>query len=482
MKIAVVGCGYVGLVTGVCFAEIGHEVICIDNDLSKIGLLRKGTATIYEQFLPELIQKHRRGRLSFCGSIAEGIPGCEAVFIAVGTPGTADGSPDLSAVESAASEIAKSITGSTVIVQKSTVPVKSGDWLENTIAKLRPNISFDVVSNPEFLREGTAVTDFLYADRIVLGCNSPRAAAVLRRIYEPLLSGSYGREAAAVPAPRNGQAVPRLIETSRNSAELIKYAANAFLSMKVSFINAMANLCDIAGADIDEVAAGIGSDSRIGPNFLRAGLGYGGSCFPKDAAALQALAAQRGCALPLLEEVQRINANQREQFLETIAQALGKIEGKRIAALGLAFKGGTDDIRSSPAIAIVEKLLERGARVCAFDPAAMERSRAQVQHRSLHFATDPYEAARDAHAALILTDWDEFRTLDLERLKSTLADPVMFDGRNLFSPKAMAAQGFSYYSIGRAAAIPAACRQTSPGRSLTRASAAGAEAPANAGD
>jgi UDPglucose 6-dehydrogenase len=252
--------------------------------------------------------------------------------------------------------------------------------------------------------------------------------------------------------------------------------------MKVSFINAMANLCDSAGADIDEVAAGLGSDSRIGSQFLSAGLGYGGSCFPKDIAALQSLAAKWGCPIPLLEEVQRINESQREQFLQSIGEVLGAIEGKRIAALGLAFKGGTDDIRCSPAIAVVEKLLEQGARVSAFDPAAMERSRAQVQHRNLHFATDPYEAAREAHAALILTDWDEFRKLDLERLKTTLADPVMFDGRNLFSPKAMAAKGFSYYSIGRAAAIPAACRHTRPGRSLSRASAAGAEAPANAGD
>lgn len=482
MKIAVVGCGYVGLVTGVCFAEIGHEVICIDKDLSKIGLLRNGAATIYEKFLPELIEKHQHGGLSFGGSIPDGISGCEAVFIAVGTPGRADGSADLSSVESAALEIARNMAGFAVIAQKSTVPVKTGEWLQNTIAKLRPNARFEVVSNPEFLREGTAVTDFLYGDRIVLGCSSPRAFEVMRRIYQPLLNGSYARRSDAVPCPNSLRTVPRLIETSRNSAELIKYAANAFLSMKVSFINAMANLCHSAGADIDEVAAGIGSDSRIGTQFLRAGLGYGGSCFPKDVAALQALAAQWGCPLPLLEEVQRINESQRERFLESIGQVLGVIEGKRIAALGLAFKGGTDDIRCSPAIAIVEKLLERGARVSAFDPAAMERSRAQVQHRSLHFATDPYEAARDAHAALILTDWDEFRTLDLERLKSTLAEPVMFDGRNLFSPKAMAAQGFSYYSIGRAAAIPTTSRQTRPGRSLTRASAAGAEAPANAGD
>jgi UDPglucose 6-dehydrogenase len=482
MKIAVVGCGYVGLVTGVCFAEIGHDVICIDNDLSKIRLLRKGTATIYEEFLPELIQKHRQERLSFCGSIAEGISECEAVFIAVGTPGKADGSADLTAVEAAAGEIARSMTGFTVIVQKSTVPVKSGDWLQRTISKAQPSMNFEVVSNPEFLREGTAVTDFLYADRIVLGCNSPRAAAVMRRIYEPLLNGSYARRDDAVPCPKNAQPVPCLIETSRNSAELIKYAANAFLSMKVSFVNAIANLCQAAGADIDEVARGIGSDSRIGPKFLHAGLGYGGSCFPKDVAALEALSKKWGCALPLLQEVQHVNENQRAQFLERICEVLDGVEGKRIGALGLSFKAGTDDIRCSPAIAVIEKLLERGARISAFDPVAMDRTKAQLHDRNLRFAVDPYDAARDAHALLILTDWDEFRGLDLERLKETLRDPVMFDGRNLFSPKVMAAQGFSYYSIGRPAAMPAACRYTRPGRSLSRASAAGAEAPASAGD
>jgi UDPglucose 6-dehydrogenase len=285
-----------------------------------------------------------------------------------------------------------------------------------------------------------------------------------------------------VPCPKNAQPVPCLIETSRNSAELIKYAANAFLSMKVSFVNAIANLCQAAGADIDEVARGIGSDSRIGPKFLHAGLGYGGSCFPKDVAALEALSKKWGCALPLLQEVQHVNENQRAQFLERICEVLDGVEGKRIGALGLSFKAGTDDIRCSPAIAVIEKLLERGARISAFDPVAMDRTKAHLHDRNLRFAVDPYDAARDAHALLILTDWDEFRGLDLERLKETLRDPVMFDGRNLFSPKVMAAQGFSYYSIGRPAAMPAACRYTRPGRSLSRASAAGAEAPASAGD
>ncbi|HKW75019.1 MAG TPA: UDP-glucose/GDP-mannose dehydrogenase family protein [Terriglobales bacterium] len=482
MKIAIVGCGYVGLVTGVCFAEIGHEVICIDSDHSKITLLRKGTATIYEEFLPELLQKNQRGRLSFKGSIQEAISGCEAVFIAVGTPGKADGSADLSAVEVVAAEITKGLTGFTVIVQKSTVPVKTGDRLQRIISRLRPEADFEVVSNPEFLREGTAVTDFLYADRIVLGCNSPRAASVMRRIYEPLLSGSYGRTPDAVPVPRSGQSRPRLIETSRNSAELIKYAANSFLSMKVSFINAMANLCQAAGADIDEVAAGIGSDSRIGPKFLRAGLGYGGSCFPKDVAALDALASEWGCELGLLREVQRINEGQRTLYVDKVREVLDGISGKRIAALGLAFKARTDDIRCSPAIAVIEALLEEGATVCAYDPAAMPNAKRQVRHPHLSFAADPYAAARDAHALLVLTDWEEFRTLDLRRLQNSLVNSLIFDGRNLYSPKSMAAQGFSYYSIGRAAAIPATCRHTQPRRSLTRATAASAEAPANSGD
>ena len=482
MKIAVVGCGYVGLVTGVCFAEIGHEVICIDNDLAKIEFLSKGKATIYEKFLPELIQKHRHVRLSFSGSIADAVPGCEAVFIAVGTPGKADGNADLSAVESVAFEIAKTINRFTVVVQKSTVPVKSGDWLQRTISKRREDAEFEVVSNPEFLREGTAVTDFLYADRIVLGCNSTRAAAVMRRIYEPLLSGKYARRVDALPLPRDAQPVPRVIETSRNSAELIKYAANAFLSMKVSFINAMANLCQTAGADIEEVASGVGSDSRIGPKFLRAGLGYGGSCFPKDVAALQAVAAQWGCELPLLKEVQHINDAQRAQYVRTIDQVLGGVEGKRIAALGLAFKAGTDDIRCSPAIAVVEALLKQGACVNAYDPVALERAKTQLAHRNLVFCNSAYDAARDAHAMLVLTDWEDFRVLDLQRLKNTLAHPIVFDGRNLFAPKMMAAQGFSYYSIGRAPAIPAVCRQARPSRSLAHAATAGAEAPMNSGD
>lgn len=484
MKIAVVGCGYVGLVTGVCFAEIGHEVICIDNDLSKIALLSRGTATIYEKYLPELIQRNRHSGLSFSASLAQAIPNCEAVFIAVGTPGKADGSADISAVESVAAEIAGSMNGFLVVAQKSTVPVKSGDRLQQIISHQRPEANFEVVSNPEFLREGSAVTDFLYADRIVLGCNSPKAAAVMRRIYEPLLNGSYGRRADAVPKPRDGEQAPRLIETSRNSAELIKYAANAFLSMKVSFINAMANLCETAGADVEEVALGIGSDSRIGPKFLRAGLGYGGSCFPKDVAALQTLAAQWDCELNLLQEVQHINEMQRTLYVDEIREVLNGISGRRIAALGLAFKAGTDDVRCSPAIAVIEALLQEGARVCAYDPAAMKNAKRQVPHPHLSFAADPYAAVRDAHALLLLTDWEEFRKLDLSRVHNSLANPIIFDGRNLYSPKIMAAEGFSYYSIGRPAAIPGICRPTNSGKQLTRATASASQESASvtAGD
>ncbi|MGH9567257.1 MAG: UDP-glucose dehydrogenase family protein, partial [Candidatus Angelobacter sp.] len=322
MKIAVIGCGYVGVVTAACFAEIGHEVTCVDNDPAKITSLKAGKPTIYENFLSELLTRNQV-RLTFGSSIPAAVRATEAIFIAVPTPAKDDGMPEMRFVEAVACEIAEALNGFKVIVQKSTVPVKSGEWLHNMISERRPDADFEVVSNPEFLREGTAVTDFLYADRVVMGCDSEAAAAVIRRIYDPLVCGSYCRRLDAIPRPKAAPTSPRLIETSRNSAELIKYASNAFLSMKISFINAIANVCEAVGADIEDVSEGVGADSRIGPRFLRAGLGYGGSCFPKDVAALRTLSGKWGCELHLLHEVSRVNEAQRRLFLNKIREAIG---------------------------------------------------------------------------------------------------------------------------------------------------------------
>lgn len=465
MHLAVVGSGYVGLVAGACFADLGHEVILVDVDQQKLAALQSGQVPIHENFLPELLQRHRGKRLTFSDDLQAAVRASAAVFIAVGTPPTEQGEADLSYVESVARSISGAINGYKVIVEKSTVPVYTSDWIRKIILRnAAPPDSFDVASNPEFLREGTAVTDFLYPDRIVVGADSERCAAVLRAIYAPLTDGRYYRRADAIPRPDRAQVPPPLIVTSAKSAELIKHASNAFLAMKISFINAVASICESVGANVQQVCQGIGTDSRIGPRFLSPGIGYGGSCFPKDLMAFRAVARESGYEFRLLDEVMRINEDQRQRFLRKVRNALWTLRGKRLGVLGLAFKGGTDDIRESPAVLLVQSLLQEGCRVAAYDPAAAERA-GEVLNSSVEFVGSAYEAARGADALLILTEWEEFGALDLGRLHGEMKYPIVIDGRNLYHPDAMAAQGFTYYSVGRQPATPetqAADASTSP--------------------
>ena len=453
MRIAVVGSGYVGLVTGACFADLGHEVVLVDNDEQKLTALRKGEVPIHERFLPELLERHGGKRIRYSGDLQAATRESEAVFIAVGTPPTETGDADLSYVESVAREISGGVDGYKVVVEKSTVPVYTSQWIRTIIMRngAKPG-AFDVASNPEFLREGTAVTDFLYPDRIVVGVESERCAAVLRSIYEPLTSGAYYEQADAIPRPDRAQVRPRLIITSTKSAELIKHASNAFLAMKISFINAVASICESVGANVGQVCDGIGTDSRIGPRFLNPGIGYGGSCFPKDLLAFRAVARENGYDFRLLDEVIRINEEQRHRFLRKVRAVLWTLRGKHLGVLGLAFKGGTDDIRESPALLLVQDLLREQCQVRAYDPAAMERAQ-EVLKSSVEFVKDPYEAAKGADALLILTEWEEFASLDLDRLRKLLKYPIVLDGRNLYDPALMVERGFSYYSVGRPAAV-----------------------------
>jgi len=454
MQIAVVGSGYVGLVAGACFADLGHEVILVDNDEQKVAALKRGEVPIHEKFLPELLERHRGQRLTFSDDLHAAVLASEAIFIAVGTPPTEQGHADLSYVESVASSIPGAINGYKVIVEKSTVPVYTSEWIRRIILRNAgaPD-SFDVASNPEFLREGTAVTDFLFPDRILVGADNEPCAAVLRAIYAPLADGSYYKRADAIPQPDRAKVPPPLIITSTKSAELIKHASNAFLAMKISFINAVASVCESVGADVHQVCQGIGSDSRIGPRFLNPGIGYGGSCFPKDLKAFREVARECGYDFRLLDDVMYINEEQRRRFLRKVRSALWTLRGKRLAVLGLAFKGGTDDIRESPAIMLVEELLQEGCRVAAYDPAAQERAR-EVFSTRVDFAENAYDAANGADALLILTEWEEFASLDLERMRKALKYPIVIDGRNLYDPEAMAALGFTYHSIGRPAITP----------------------------
>lgn len=430
MKIAIIGSGYVGLVAGACFAEIGHTVKLVDNDPAKLERLKAGQCPIHEAGLPELLEKHRGKRLTFTGNLHRAVSSSQAVFIAVGTPDDGDGKADMSYVESVARGVAAAITDYTVIVEKSTVPVMTSERIRQTLILHGTNPElFDVASNPEFLKEGTAVDDFLHPDRIVVGSDNQRAAQVLREIYLPMT-----------------QAGCRLIETSTKSAELIKHASNAFLAMKISFVNAVASVCEQVGADVTEVVQGVGSDSRIGPQFLKPGIGYGGSCFPKDLKAFRAVAEQNHYHIKMLEEVSHINGDQQKRFLAKIREALWTMRGKKLAVLGLAFKGGTDDIRESPAISIIKSLLKEGCQIVAHDPAATENAR-KVLDGTIEYAKSPYAAARGADALLILTDWKEFSDLNLDQLE--LKHPLIIDGRNLYDPKTVAALGFTYYSVGR---------------------------------
>jgi UDPglucose 6-dehydrogenase len=435
---------------------MGHNVICVDNDERKVAALRGGDTLIHENHLPELLERYRNRRVQFTTDLAEATRTSDAIFIAVGTPQSETGDADLSYVEAVASEIARSINGYKVIVEKSTVPVYTNEWIRRVIERngVRRE-DFDVVSNPEFLREGTAVEDFLHPDRIVVGADSDRASALLSAVYAPLTSGSYYEGKDLIPGCCSVQVPPALLMTSTKSAEIIKHASNAFLALKISFINAVSNLCEAADANVEQVARGIGLDSRIGPKFLRPGIGYGGSCFPKDVAAFRSVAEQMGVDFNLLSEVEKINVNQKKRFLSKVRSALWTLRGKKLAVLGLAFKGDTDDIRESPAIDLVEMLLAEGSSVVAYDPAAMKRAADEIPASDrMHYAESIEDAAKDADALLILTDWTEFAELDLQKLHTTLRYPIVIDGRNLYDPQQMVAHGFTYLSIGRPTVTP----------------------------
>ena len=457
VNICVIGSGYVGLVAAVCFAEMGHRVTCVDNDEAKVKMLREGGVPIFEDQLPELLARHRGHGVDFTTDLAGAVERSEAIFIAVGTPQGDTGAADLSYVEAVVSEIARQINDYKVIVEKSTVPVYTNEWIRRVLYRHGVDAkSFDVVSNPEFLREGTAVIDFLHPDRIVVGANTERAAELLERIYEPLTSGSYYERTDALPGMCSAANPARIVVTSAQSAEIIKHASNAFLALKISFINAVANLAEAVDADIEDIAEGMGLDTRIGPKFLRAGLGYGGSCFPKDVAAFHWVAQQHGVDFQLLQEIRKINETQRNVFFNKVLSALWTLRGKKLAALGLAFKGDTDDIRDSPAIEVIKKLIDAGATITAYDPAAMERAQAVLPPSAkMHYADGVYEAAKDADAVLILTDWKEFGKLDLVRLNQAVRFPIVVDGRNLYKPEQMQEHGFTYVSVGRPASYHA---------------------------
>lgn len=452
MKIAVIGAGYVGLVSGACFAELGHEVITVDNDSEKVKLLIAGQIPIHENLLPELVHRNLGDRLRFSGDIVSAVQASDVVFITVGTPPSSNGEADLSYVEGVARELARALNGRKVVVEKSTVPVRTCEALQRTmVLNGADRKSFSIASNPEFLREGTAVSDFLYPDRIVIGVDCDHSAEVLKEIYLPLTDGSYYKREDAIPGPWDRSA--RLIVTSVKSAELIKHASNAFLAMKISFINAVATVCEGVGADIRQVCEGIGADTRIGSKFLVPGIGYGGSCFPKDVLAFRSVAKGVGYDFDLLSAVMAVNEEQRERFVEKVRAALWTLRGKRLAVLGLAFKGGTDDVRDSPALDIVKRLAEEGASIVAYDPAAMQRAAAELSElRNVTFAEDAYQTCKGSDALLILTEWQQFKSLDLTLIRDELRLPIIIDGRNSLIAEDVEAAGLVYYSMGRQAA------------------------------
>ena len=429
MKLTIIGTGYVGLVSGTCFAEVGHQVICVDSDAAKVKLLQAGGIPIYEPGLEELVRKNvAAGRLSFTHSTAEGVEKSDVIFIAVPTPPQPDGSVDLSYIERVARDIAGAMTSYKIVVDKSTVPVKTGEKVAETIQRYCPaKVEFDVVSNPEFLREGFAVGDLMKPDRVVIGTRSPRPVAAMREIYTPF------------QAP--------IIVTDINSAELIKHAANSFLALKISYINAIATVCEAAGANVQEVAQGIGLDERIGRRFLNAGIGFGGSCFPKDLSAFIKIAEQIGYDFKLLKEVQHINADQMERFLKKITDTLWVLKDKTIGVLGLAFKQNTDDVRSSPAIALCQRLIQEGATLRVHDPKGMDKARSLLPTAT--YGEDMNAVAEGCDALVVATEWEEFKQLDLACAKKGMTHPILFDGRNLFDPAEMVRLGWVYKSVGR---------------------------------
>jgi UDPglucose 6-dehydrogenase len=434
-KICVVGTGYVGLVTGTCLADLGNSVICLDVDVNKINRLLEGELPIYEPGLEELVKRNREaGRLNFTTSYEEAVPQADYVFIAVGTPMGEDGSADLKYVEMAAQSIAKVVQGHTIIINKSTVPIGTGDWvasiMERSLNGNRLSATFDVVSNPEFLREGSAVYDFMNPDRIVLGSMNRAAAEKVAALY------------AALKAPT--------IITDLRTAEMIKYASNAILATRISFINEIAQICDALGADVKTVAKGMGYDKRIGPQFLDAGIGYGGSCFPKDVKALAHMAETQNCHPQLLLAVMDINQDSRRVFVQKLERKLGSVTGRRIGVWGLAFKPNTDDMREAPSLDIITALVRKGAHVAAYDPVAMKNARMFLPG-AVEFAPDPYSAITDADAVLLLTEWNEFKQIDFVKVKQLMNQPNFFDGRNLYDPAEMNKLGFKYVSVGRPA-------------------------------
>jgi UDPglucose 6-dehydrogenase len=429
MRICIIGTGYVGLVTGTCFAEVGHLVACVDCDADKVKLLREGGIPIFEPGLEELVRKNvAEGRLSFTTSTREGVDKSDIIFIAVPTPPLADGSVDLSFIEGVARDIASAMTGYKILVDKSTVPVKTGEKVTETIKRYcKAKVDFDVVSNPEFLREGFAVEDFLHPDRVVIGVASPRPVQAMKEVYAPY------------HAP--------ILVTDINSAELIKHAANSFLAMKISYINAISVICEASGANVQEVANGIGMDQRIGRRFLDASLGFGGSCFPKDLSAFIKIAEQLGYDFRLLKEVQHINAEQQDRFVKKITDTLWVLKDKTIGVLGLAFKQNTDDVRMSPAVDLCHRLQKEGAILRVHDPKAMEKAKALL--KDVTYVADMNTLPVGCDALVIATEWQEFKKLDLDAARQAMTHPIMFDGRNLFDPKEMERFGWIYKSIGR---------------------------------
>jgi UDPglucose 6-dehydrogenase len=431
MRIAMIGSGYVGLVSGACLSEFGHEVVCMDKDPAKVEKLRAGGIPIFEPGLDEVVAANvKASRLSFETDLKRGVAGAAAVFIAVGTPSRrGDGHADLTYVFAAAEEIAAALTGHAVIVTKSTVPVGTSRKVEAIIRKTRPDADFDMASNPEFLREGSAIEDFRRPDRVVVGCDSERARAVMREVYRPL----YLNETP-------------ILFTSRETSELIKYAANAFLATKITFINEMADICEKVGGDVQEVARGIGLDGRIGKKFLNAGPGYGGSCFPKDTLALVQTAQELGAPTRIVEAVVAVNDRRKLDMARKIEAAFGGVKGKTIAVLGLTFKPNTDDMRDAPSLVILPYLQKAGATIRAYDPEGCDEA---AKHMKLHFHKSAYDALEGADGVVILTEWNEFRALDLGRVKQALKQPLMVDLRNIYKPTAMREAGFTYVSVGR---------------------------------
>jgi UDPglucose 6-dehydrogenase len=433
MNICVIGTGYVGLVTGTCFAEFGLHVTCVDNDREKIALLSRGISPIFEPGLEEMIKKNlREGRLVFTTEIDKAVENSLVIFIAVGTPPKKDGSVDMTYIDEVAKSIGENLNGYKVIVTKSTVPVGTGERIKKVIQQYSKGkkINFDVVSNPEFLREGSAIEDFMRPNRVVVGANSDQAIAIMKDLYSPLY---------LIETP--------FVITNVETAEMIKYASNAFLATKISFINEIANICEKVGADVNVVAKGMGLDQRIGPKFLHAGPGYGGSCFPKDTLAIAKIAEKHGYRFEIVRAVMKVNERQKELMVAKVKKAVGVLKGKTLAVLGLSFKPNTDDMREAPSITIIQSLQREGAKIKAYDPQAMEA--AKKIFKNIEYGRDAYEVAKGSDALIIITEWNQFRNLDLKRLKNIMKTPVFIDMRNIYDPAKMKEMGFKYYGVGR---------------------------------